>query len=35
MPQRQHLVEPTNPRDTYQEYDDVRFVISFFKGTQT
>ena len=29
MPQRNHLVEPTNPRDTYEEYDDVRFSISF------
>ena len=29
MPQRNHLVEPTNPRDQYSEYDDVRFAISF------
>lgn len=29
MPIRNHLVEPTNPRDSYEEYDDVRFVISF------
>ena len=29
MPIRNHLVEPTNPRDSYGEYDDVRFQISF------
>jgi hypothetical protein len=29
MPQRNHLVEPTNPRSSYGEYDDVRFAISF------
>jgi len=29
MPQRNHLSEPTNPRDSYAEYDDVRFSISF------
>ncbi len=29
MPIRNHLVEPTNPKNSYSEYDDVRFQISF------